>query len=77
MVAWHTAGITSFNELLSKEFLVAIAGTAGDAGVFGSAMNGIMGTRLKMICCYGGSAARTSPWSAARSAAGSTSPGPS
>jgi tripartite-type tricarboxylate transporter receptor subunit TctC len=58
MVAWHETGITSFNDVLSKELLVAIAGTAGDAGVFGSAMNGIMGTKLKMICCYGGSAAQ-------------------
>lgn len=58
MVAWHTAGIDTFNDVLSKELLVAIAGQAGDAGVFGSAMNGIMGTRLKMICCYGGSAAQ-------------------
>jgi tripartite-type tricarboxylate transporter receptor subunit TctC len=54
-VAWHTTGITKFEDLYSKELLVGIGGVAGDAGVFGAAMNGIMGTRLKMICCYQGS----------------------
>jgi tripartite-type tricarboxylate transporter receptor subunit TctC len=55
-VAWHTTGITKFEDLYSKELLVGIGGVAGDAGVFGAAMNGIMGTKLKMICCYQGSA---------------------
>ena len=55
-VAWHTTGITKFDELYSKELLVGIGGVAGDAGVFGAAMNGIMGTKFKMICCYQGSA---------------------
>jgi tripartite-type tricarboxylate transporter receptor subunit TctC len=55
-VAWHTTGIKTFEDLYSKELLVGIGGVAGDAGVFGSAMNGIMGTKFKMICCYQGSA---------------------
>ena len=55
-VTWKTTGITKFDDLYSKELLVAIGGVAGDAGVFGAAMNGIMGTKLKMICCYQGSA---------------------
>jgi tripartite-type tricarboxylate transporter receptor subunit TctC len=55
-VAWHTTGIKKFEDLYSKELLVGIGGVAGDAGVFGSAMNGIMGTKFKMICCYQGSA---------------------
>lgn len=55
-VAWHTTGIAKFEDLYSKELLVGIGGVAGDAGVFGAAMNGIMGTKFKMICCYQGSA---------------------
>ncbi|MGE5537961.1 MAG: Bug family tripartite tricarboxylate transporter substrate binding protein [Gemmatimonas sp.] len=55
-VAWHTTGIKRFEDLYDKELLVAIGGVAGDAAVFGFALNGIMGTKLKMICCYQGSA---------------------
>ena len=58
-VVWKTTGIHKFDDLYSKELLVASGGVAGDAGVFGSAMNGIMGTKLKMICCYQAARART------------------
>jgi hypothetical protein len=36
--------------------IVGIGGEGGDANIFARAMNNIMGTKFKLICCYHGSA---------------------
>jgi tripartite-type tricarboxylate transporter receptor subunit TctC len=55
-VAWHTTGIKSFQDVLEKELIVGIGGDGGDANIFARAMNSVMGTKFKLICCYHGSA---------------------
>jgi tripartite-type tricarboxylate transporter receptor subunit TctC len=57
-VAWHTSGIKTFEDVLRKELIVGIGGEGGDANVFARAMNKIMGTKFKLVCCYHGSAAQ-------------------
>lgn len=55
-VTWHTSGIKTFDDMLTKETIVGIGGEGGDANIFARAMNNIMGTKFKLICCYHGSA---------------------
>jgi len=55
-LAWHTSGVTSFEDLQKREFLVPIGGISGDAAVFGTVMNNLAGTKFKMISGYQGSA---------------------
>jgi tripartite-type tricarboxylate transporter receptor subunit TctC len=54
-VAWHTSGIKTFEDTLKKELIIGIGGEGGDANVFAHAMNNIMGTKFKLVCCYHGS----------------------
>lgn len=55
-VAWHTTGIKTFDDVLKKELIIGIGGEGGDANVFAHAMNSVMGTKFKLVCCYHGSA---------------------
>lgn len=54
-VTWHTSGVKTFEDTLTKELIVGIGGEGGDANIFARAMNNIMGTKFKLICCYHGS----------------------
>lgn len=55
-VTWHTTGVKTFADTLAKEVIVGIGGEGGDADIFARAMNNVMGTKFKLICCYHGSA---------------------
>jgi tripartite-type tricarboxylate transporter receptor subunit TctC len=53
-VAWHTSGIRRFEELLSKELTVGGTGAAADTDQFPRIMNGMLGTKMKIVTGYPG-----------------------
>jgi len=53
-VAWHTTGVTRYEELLSKELVVGASGPAADTYQFPKIANGVLGTRFKIIAGYPG-----------------------
>jgi len=54
---WHTTGITSLDQLKSKEITVAQAGFASTGAVLVRLMNATLGTKLKNILGYKGGGA--------------------
>jgi tripartite-type tricarboxylate transporter receptor subunit TctC len=55
VTAWHTSPIQSFDEIFSKEFIVAASG--GDSLVLPTLANGVLGTKFKIINGYKGASA--------------------
>jgi tripartite-type tricarboxylate transporter receptor subunit TctC len=53
-VAWHTTGITSFEQVLRKELVVGASGPSADTYQFPKILNGVLGTRFKVIAGYPG-----------------------
>jgi len=53
-VSWHASGIASFNDMLSKELVVAHSGAGADAYQFSRIINGVLGTRMRLIGGYRG-----------------------
>jgi tripartite-type tricarboxylate transporter receptor subunit TctC len=53
-VAWHTAGITTFNELLTKELVVGGTGASADTDQFPKIANGVLGAKFKVVTGYPG-----------------------
>jgi tripartite-type tricarboxylate transporter receptor subunit TctC len=53
-VAWHTAGFTKFEELLTRELVVGGTGASADTDQFPKIMNGVLGTRFKIVTGYPG-----------------------
>lgn len=53
-VAWHTSGLTKFEELLTRELVVGGTGAAADTDQFPRIMNGVLGTRFKIVAGYPG-----------------------
>lgn len=49
---WHTTGIKSWEETLTRPTIVAMAGSQG--GIGARALNSILGTQFQQVCCYGG-----------------------
>jgi tripartite-type tricarboxylate transporter receptor subunit TctC len=53
MVAWHTSGITSIEQVKTKQLIVGAPG--GTAGViYATVMNALLGTKLKLVTGYPG-----------------------
>jgi tripartite-type tricarboxylate transporter receptor subunit TctC len=53
MVSWHTSGITSIEQVKSKQLIVGAPG--GTAGVlYATVMNALLGTKLKIVTGYPG-----------------------
>jgi hypothetical protein len=48
---WHTTGIKSWKELLTRPTIVSMESSRG--GVAGRALNAILGTKFEQVCCYG------------------------
>ena len=48
---WHTTGIKSWEELLTRPTIVSMANSQGGFGA--RALNAILGTKFKQVCCYG------------------------
>jgi tripartite-type tricarboxylate transporter receptor subunit TctC len=55
-VAWHTAGVTRFDDLLSKELVVGGTGASADTDQFPRITNGVLGTKFKIVTGYPGGA---------------------
>jgi tripartite-type tricarboxylate transporter receptor subunit TctC len=53
-VSWKTSGITSFEDLLTKELVIGGTGAAADTDQFPKILNGVLGTRLKIVAGYPG-----------------------
>ncbi len=53
-VAWKTSGITSLEQTLSKELIVGGTGQAADTDQFPRILNGVLGTKFKIVTGYPG-----------------------
>jgi tripartite-type tricarboxylate transporter receptor subunit TctC len=53
-VAWKTTGITKIEELQTKEMTVGGTGGGSDTDEFPKIMNGVLGTKMKVISGYPG-----------------------
>jgi hypothetical protein len=53
-VAWHTAGVTTFEQVMTKELVVGASGQSADTYQFPKIVNGVLGTRFKIIAGYAG-----------------------
>ncbi|HEY4134550.1 MAG TPA: hypothetical protein VGO34_04990 [Alphaproteobacteria bacterium] len=51
---WHTTGIKSWEETLTRPTIVAMAGAQG--GIGARVLNSILGTKFQQVCCYGSDA---------------------
>lgn len=52
VVAWHTAPIKSFKDVLTREMVVGASGTATSDAVYPRIMNEMIGTKFKVIDGY-------------------------
>src|ERR1043166_7457649 len=53
-VAWHTHGITRYEQVFDKELVVGATGPAADTFQFPKIANGVLGTKFKIIPGYPG-----------------------
>ncbi len=53
-VAWHDSGITKFEDLFTKEMTVGGTGAGADTDEFPKILNGVLGTKLKIVSGYPG-----------------------
>lgn len=53
-VSWHTSKIKVAQDIMEKEFLVAGTGAGADSEVISRALNGVLGTKIKLISGYKG-----------------------
>src|SRR5262249_19408860 len=51
-VAWHTAGIASWQDMLSKEFIVGGSGAGSQMETLPALLNRLFGTHIKVISGY-------------------------
>src|SRR6266851_3509136 len=53
-VAWHTTGITRYEQVLTNELVVGASGPSADTYQFPKIVNGVLGTKFKIIAGYPG-----------------------
>jgi tripartite-type tricarboxylate transporter receptor subunit TctC len=53
-VAWHTSGIKTIEELKTKELVVGGTGPSADTDQFPRIVNGVLGTKFKIVTGYPG-----------------------
>ena len=53
---WHSTGIKSWEEILTRPTIVAMAGAQGGLGA--RALNSILGTQFQQVCCYSSDASQ-------------------
>lgn len=53
-VAWHTTGITRFDELFTKTMTVGGTGVSADTDQFPKVSNAVLGTKMKIVSGYPG-----------------------
>jgi tripartite-type tricarboxylate transporter receptor subunit TctC len=56
-VSWKTSKVKTARDLLERELLIAGTGAAAETTIISRAINGILGTRIKLIQGYAGSVA--------------------
>jgi len=54
--AWHTKPFKTFADLKAREMVVPATGTGADSAIFPYVMNGVLGTRFKVVTGYPGAA---------------------
>lgn len=52
--AWHTSGITKFEDLLTKELVVGGTSSSADTDQFPKIVNGVLGTKMRIVTGYPG-----------------------
>ena len=58
------AGVTTFDDLRTKEMTVGGTGASADTDQFPKVVNGVLGTKMKIISGYPGGTTSCSPWNA-------------
>ena len=53
-VTWHTTGIARFEDALTKDVVVGASGPSADSYQFPKIVNGVLGTRFKIVAGYPG-----------------------
>jgi tripartite-type tricarboxylate transporter receptor subunit TctC len=53
-VSWKTSGVTKFEDLLTRELVIGGTGPAADTDQFPKILNGVLGTRFKIVAGYPG-----------------------
>ena len=53
-VAWHTSGITKIEDTFNKELVVGGTGPSADTDQFPRIVNGVLGTKMKIVSGYPG-----------------------
>ena len=53
-VAWAKSGITRFEQLYTRELIVGGTGATADTDLFPKVLNGVLGTRFKIVSGYPG-----------------------
>lgn len=53
--AWHTSGIRSFEDLLSRELIIGATGPSDETATVPKAINGVLGTKMRVVTGYPGS----------------------
>jgi tripartite-type tricarboxylate transporter receptor subunit TctC len=53
-VAWHTSGVTKFEDLLNKPLIVGGTSSSADTDQFPRIVNGVLGTKMKVVTGYPG-----------------------
>jgi tripartite-type tricarboxylate transporter receptor subunit TctC len=51
-VAWHTNGVTRFEDMQAKELVVGTTGRGSDSFLFTSIINGVLGSKMRMVAGY-------------------------
>ncbi len=53
-VSWNTSGVTKFEQLTERDLTVGASGHSGDSYQFPAIINGVFGTRMKIVTGYPG-----------------------
>jgi Tripartite tricarboxylate transporter family receptor len=53
-VAWQNTGVTTFDQLLTKELTVGGTGVSADTDQFPRIINGVLGTKMRIVSGYPG-----------------------
>jgi tripartite-type tricarboxylate transporter receptor subunit TctC len=53
-IAWRSSDVTRFEDLMTRELTVGASGAGGDTFIFPSVLNGVLGTRFKIVNGYPG-----------------------
>jgi tripartite-type tricarboxylate transporter receptor subunit TctC len=53
-VAWHTTGVKTLDDLLTTELTVGSLGISSDLSIFPKIVNGVLGTKMKIVHGYPG-----------------------